>query len=221
MKQRHIAIDGDSASGKTTIGRMLAQKLRFTFIDSGLFYRAATYIIMKNKAQNEKTKWGNLITVNKIISKNNSIYINDEHIEDKMLHSSDIDSLVSPVSTVLEIRNFITLTLQEHAIKKNVVMSGRDIGTVVLKDAFLKIYLTASIETRAERRFKELVERGVKISFEDVLENLKERDIIDSSRENAPLTIPEDAFVINTTALSQEEIIEKILLFMKGKEYAL
>jgi len=221
MKQKHIAIDGDSASGKTTIGRILAERLNFTFIDSGLFYRAATYIILKNGIEKEKDKWVKLIAANKILLKDGSIYINEGNIEEEILHSSDVDNLVSPVSTVPEIRNFITLTLQEHANNKNVVMTGRDIGTVVLKGAFLKIYLTANVEIRAGRRFKELIEKGIKVSFEDVLENLKKRDTIDSSREKSPLAVANDAFLINTTELSEEENIEKIFLFMKGKEYAL
>jgi cytidylate kinase len=219
MKQ--IAIDGDSASGKTTIGKILAKRLNFTFIDSGLFYRAATYIIIKNRAQAKKTKWVNLILGNKITLKNNSIHINDRKIEEALLHSNDVNNLVSPVSTIPEIRKFITHTLQEIANNKSVVMTGRDIGTVVLKNAFLKIYLTATIEVRAERRFKELLEKETKTSFEEILGNLKNRDVIDSTREDSPLSIANDAFVIDTTSIDEEETIQKILLFMKGKEHAL
>jgi cytidylate kinase len=100
-------------------------------------------------------------------------------------------------------------------------MTGRDIGTVVLKNAFLKIYLTATIEVRAERRFKELLEKETKTSFEEILGNLKNRDVIDSTREDSPLSIANDAFVIDTTSIDEEETIQKILLFMKGKEHAL
>ena len=219
MKQ--IAIDGDSASGKTTIGKILAKRLNFTFIDSGLFYRAATYIIIKNRAQTKNTKWVNLILGNRITLKNSSIYINDKKIEEAFLHSSDVNNLVSPVSTIPEIRKFITHTLQEIADNKSAIMTGRDIGTVVLKDAFLKIYLTATIEVRAKRRFKELLEKETKTSFEEILGNLKNRDAIDSTRENSPLSIANDAFVIDTTNIDEEEILKKILLFMKGKEHAL
>jgi len=219
MKQ--IAIDGDSASGKTTIGKILAKRLNFTFIDSGLFYRAATYIIIKNRAQTKNTKWVNLILGNRITLKNSSIYINDKKIEEALLHSSDVNDLVSPVSTIPEIRKFITHTLQEIADNKSAIMTGRDIGTVVLKDAFLKIYLTATIEVRAKRRFKELLEKETKTSFEEILGNLKNRDAIDSTRENSPLSIANDAFVIDTTNIDEEEILKKILLFMKGKEHAL
>ena len=221
MKQKQIAIDGDSASGKTTIGKILAKRLNFTFIDSGLFYRAATYIILKNKIQRKKSKWIDLITKSQIKLKNNSIYIDGRKIQEDLLHLDDVDNLVSFVSTVREIRNLITRTLRESANEKNVVMSGRDIGTVVLKDAFLKIYLTATIEVRAERRFKELLEKGIKISFKKVFENLKNRDVIDSTRKDSPLSIANDAFVIDTTDIDEEEIVKKILLFMEGKEHAL
>jgi cytidylate kinase len=100
-------------------------------------------------------------------------------------------------------------------------MVGRDIGTIVLKDAFLKVYLTATIEERAKRRYEELLGKGFDVAFDDVIENLKKRDLIDSSRENSPLAIALDAYVIDTTDISIQEVVEKIFLFLEGKKYAL
>lgn len=216
MKQ--IAIDGDSASGKTTIGKKLAEILDFLFIDSGLFYRTATYMVIKNKMQNKKDSWYNLIYKRTISLDSDSITIDGKKIKNEFLHSEDINNLVSPVSTVSNIRKIITETLREIADNKNVVMSGRDIGTVVLKEAFIKIYLTASINTRAERRFKELIDKGVQITYNEVLENLKKRDLIDTSREDSPLSIAKDALVINTTNLNETEILGKIMLFIESKK---
>ncbi len=218
---RNIAIDGDSGSGKSTVGRSVASKLRFDFIDSGLFYRAATLaIILSGNAENPK-KWVETMNNTEIEYENGKVIINGEETNIDKLRSREVDNLVSPVSTVPEIRSIITEMLRKVANKKNVVMVGRDIGSVVLKDAFLKIYLTATLEERANRRFKELVGKGIKTTFEEVLENLKNRDLIDSTRKTAPLVIPKDAYVIDTTEIGIEEVVKKIMDFYEAKEYAI
>ena len=221
-KNRSIAIDGDSGSGKSTVGKMLASRLGFLFVDSGLLYRAATFIITSKHKENEPELWINIIKNSSIdMDGKGKVKINDVFVDLKDLRSEIVDRWVSPVSTVKEIRSIITNTLRKIASDKSVVMVGRDIGTVVLKDAFLKIYLTASLTERAKRRFLELIGKGEKITFQDVLENLKERDIIDSSRDVAPLKVTSDAVVIDTTNISADDVVNKIIEFYKGREYVI
>jgi cytidylate kinase len=218
---RQIAIDGGAGSGKTTVGKVLAQKLGYTFIDSGLFYRLAAYLIIENGFEKNKLKWVSVLRNANVLYSNGTIVVHGITLNDEILHSKVIDELVSPVSEIEEVRTIITNFLRKAALDKNVVMAGRDIGTVVLKDAFLKIYLTATDEERASRRFKELVSRGVNVRYSDVFKNIKERDLIDSSRIYSPLAIAKDAYVIDTTNLSVEEVIDRIDTYLEGREYAL
>ena len=220
-ENRSIAIDGDSGSGKSTVGKILAARLGFLFVDSGLLYRAATFIITNKHKENEPALWTEIIKNSSIdMDDEGKVKINNVFVDIKDLRSEIVDKWVSPVSTIKEIRSIITNLLRRIASDKNVVMVGRDIGTVVLKDAFLKIYLTASLTERAKRRFIELTNKGEKITFQDVLENLKKRDIIDSSRDIAPLTVAQDSVVIDTTDINANEVVNKIIEFYKGREYA-
>ena len=216
-----IAIDGDSGSGKTTIGKLLARKIGFEFIDSGLLYRAATYAIIAHKKNKDKKSWVDIIKNSSFDIRQNTVFIDKKGFSQDELHTKEIDDLVSSVSTVKDIRAIITKILRNIADGKNVVMAGRDIGSVVLKEAFLKIYITATLRVRAERRYKELINKGNIITFDEVLRNLKKRDTIDSSRSVSPLIIPEDAYVIDTSTLLPEKVIEKIIQFIKGREYDL
>ncbi len=220
-KNSAIAIDGDSGSGKSTVGKLVAEKLGYEFIDSGLLYRAATFVIIGLKKESSREEWVKIVENTNFDLRENHVVIDGKEIPVDSLRSKDVDALVSPVSTIAEVRNSVNKILRRIASNRNVVMVGRDIGSVVLKDAFLKIYLTASLRERANRRFKELINKGVQITFEEVMQNLKNRDIIDSSRSVAPLLVAKDAYVIDTTNLSVEDVVDKILQFFKGKEYAL
>ncbi len=220
-KNKSIAIDGDSGSGKSTVGKLIAEKLQYDFIDSGLLYRAATFAIIRANLTSEKGKWTNFIENTGFNLKNGKVTINNKQITLEKLRSKEVDDFVSPISTVKEIRDAVNRILRKIASVNNVVMVGRDIGSVVLKDAFLKIYLTADLEERANRRVKELIEKGKRVKFQDVLKNLENRDAIDSSREVAPLVVAKDAYVIDTTNLSVSEVVNKIMQFISGREYAL
>ena len=222
MKEnRAIAIDGDSGSGKSTVGKLIGEKLGYEFVDSGLLYRAATLAIIQEGMEEKKDKWASIIEKTRFDLNNGKVIMNSKEISFEKLRSKEVDSLVSPVSTVKEVRESVNNVLRKIASDKNVVMVGRDIGSVVLKNAFLKIYLTANLRERANRRFRELFEKGINISFKDVMENLTKRDVIDSSRNIAPLTVANDAYVIDTTNLSVNEVVNKIMQFIKGREYAL
>ena len=219
MKTRQIAIDGVSSSGKTTVGKIVAERLGYEFIDSGLLYRLATKIVLDRELPKERYAEAlNGVSVDIV---EGTIIVDGSVFPMDLLRTKEVDELVSPVSEDPKVREEITDLLRKIASSKNVVMVGRDIGSVVLKDAFLKVFLTATLEERANRRFKELFLKGENITFEEVYENLKKRDIIDSTREVAPLKVPEDAYVIDTTMLSIEEVVTLIFEFIKGKEYAL
>ncbi|PMP82404.1 MAG: (d)CMP kinase [Caldisericum exile] len=219
MKTRKIAIDGVASSGKSTVGRILAERLNYEFIDSGLLYRLATLnVVLKGL---KKEEYPLAVSDFNVDIKEGKIFLNGNEVSLSKLRDKSIDVLVSPVSEDPTVREVITKELQRIADKSNVVMVGRDIGTVVLPNAFLKIFLTATLEERASRRFKELILKGIDTTYQEVYENLKMRDIIDSSRSVAPLTVPEDAYVIDTTNLTIDEVITLIMEFIKGKEYAL
>ena len=221
-KNKDVAIDGDAGSGKSTVGRLLAERIQFEFIDSGFLYRAFAYIVLKKCAgKSDREEWVDIIQNIEVDLKERVVYIDGKDVNEAALRKKGIDDLVSPVSTVKEIREIATEKLRKIADSKNVVMVGRDIGSVVLKNAFLKIYLTAPIEIRAKRRHKELLEKRVNITFEEVLDNLRNRDVIDSNRDISPLTIPHDAYVIDTNYLSPEQVVDKIIQFFKGREYAI
>ncbi len=221
MRIIQISIDGDAGSGKTTVGNLLSKKLNFEFIDSGLFYRLVTYLIIKEGFKKKGANWLDVLKDKKISFSNGVFFINGVPLENNLLKSKEVDEFVSQVSKPLEVRTHVNDLLRSISKGKSVVMVGRDIGTVVLKDAFLKVFLTATLEERAIRRYRELKLRKVKVSLTEVIENLRTRDFIDSSRENSPLSIPKDAFIIDTTSLTAKEVVARIMSFLEGKKYAI
>lgn len=220
MRKIVVAIDGFSSTGKSTIAKELAKTLNYIYVDTGAMYRAVTYYALTNGliTDEELNKPSLIESLDKIhISfKYNSekefseVYLNGENIEDQ-IRTLEVSRYVSPVATISEVRKKLVQQQQLMGKEKGIVMDGRDIGTVVFPDAELKIFMTASAETRAKRRFKELLERGHNLSYEDVLENVTTRDKIDSSREDSPLIKAKGAFEIDNSLLTIEEQVETLL----------
>lgn len=223
-KRITIAIDGFSSTGKSTIAKQLARELGYIYVDTGAMYRAVTLYAMQNKIINkEKFDSSKLIQqLDKITLtfKFNEklgfgeIYLNQKNVE-KEIRSLEVSKYVSQVSTLSEVRK--KLVVQQKDIGKNtgVVMDGRDIGTVVLKNADLKLYMTASSKKRALRRYKELTERGDDVTYEDILKNVEYRDFIDSTREDSPLVKADDAIEFDNSNMNLEEQFERILNYAK------
>lgn len=215
-----IAIDGYSSTGKSTIAKQIANKLGYVYVDSGAMYRAVTLYAMKQGLINEDD-----FNVEALINQLNKInisfkfnenlgfaevYLNNENVE-KAIRTLEVSGFVSKVAAVPEVRKKLVAIQQQIGNNKGVVMDGRDIGTVVFPNAELKIFMTASAETRAERRYKELIDRGDDVVYENVLKNVQERDYLDSTRKDSPLIKAYDAIEIDNSNLSIQEQYDKVL----------
>lgn len=211
-----IAIDGPSASGKSTIAKILAKNLGFTHVDSGQMFRAITVLALEHKinlANESEYTFLNDLTLS---FQNNSIFANGRDLTEAT-HTPEIDKNVSLVSSLNSVRTFVLKTLRETISSQNVVMDGRDIGTVVMPDANLKIYLTASVDTRAKRRFQENIAKNIKTPLSEIKADLKARDFKDANREIAPLKQAADAVFLDTSTLTIGEVAKKIESLYKEK----
>jgi len=215
LKSQLIAIDGPVAVGKSSVGLLLAKRLGYIFFDTGMIYRAFTWKVLKSHTSPEdKQKLCKLANTTKfdfVPSKEGalSLFIDGEDISSKLLYP-EIEELVPLIAKVAGVRQAMVSEQRKLAQRGKVVMAGRDIGTVVLPWAELKIFLTASTEERARRRYKELLKRGENSSLEIVLADLKRRDEMDINRPISPLKPAEDAIIINTEKLSLEQVVDKI-----------
>lgn len=220
MKKITIAIDGFSSTGKSTIAKKLAQALNYVYVDSGAMYRAVTYFaIQKGIISNGEVSIEDLIKALpeiQISFKYNEdlgfseTYLNGENVT-KAIRTMDISRNVSRIAEVSEVRQKLVEQQQEMGKEKGVVMDGRDIGTVVFPDAEMKLFMTATPAIRAKRRYKELIDRGEEVQYEDVLESEQRRDLIDSTREDSPLKRAADAIEFDNTDMGIEEQFERIL----------
>ena len=207
-----ISIDGAAGTGKTTVGIKLAKELNYQFLDSGKIYRAYTYKMIKNNTLEAIDIINQLSTTNieyKYLSNKEILKLDGQNVSDE-LHSEQVDKYVSDISKIPEIRLKMT-ELQREIAKKNFIVEGRDIGTTVFPDAELKIYLTASIEERARRRFNERKNENIK----DIEKSIRNRDYIDSTRKVAPLKIPKNAVVIDTENKNVNKVSREILNLVK------
>ena len=208
----NIAIDGPSAAGKSTVAKELAKRLGYTHLDTGSMYRAVAYITKEaNIKIDDEEKIVNLINMSNIeISNDNHINVNGKDITE-IIRSNEISMAASDVSKLKRVREALVAMQRKIASQKGYILDGRDIGTVVLNDAEVKIYLIASAETRAQRRVLQNKEKGIPYDYEQILEDIKKRDYQDIHRKESPLKKAEDAIEIDSSDMTQEEVILEIL----------
>ena len=222
MEKITIAIDGYSSTGKSTIAKQLAKALNYIYVDTGAMYRAITLYAIRNGLINENSNdeqglIAALDTIDLRFVYNDTLgfaemYMNDENVE-REIRSMAVSQLVSKVATIDSVRKKLVAIQQKLGQEKGIVMDGRDRGTVVFPEAELKIFMTASPEKRATRRYKELLDKGEQVNYAEVLKNVEHRDYIDSHREISPLKIAEDAIVFDNSDMGLVDQFSRILDF--------
>lgn len=228
MRKITIAIDGYSSCGKSTMAKDLAREIGYIYVDTGAMYRSVTLFAMRNNLFNEDGS----IKTDELKSRMNEInisfklnsetgrpdtYLNGELVE-KEIRSMDVSARVSKIAALPFVREALVAQQQAIGKEKGIIMDGRDIGTVVFPDAELKIFVTASAEVRAQRRYDELKAKGMSADFDDILKNVKERDYIDSHRETSPLRKADDALELDNSHMTIEE--QKAWLMARYQEKA-
>ncbi|MDE6650754.1 MAG: (d)CMP kinase [Muribaculaceae bacterium] len=226
MKKITIAIDGFSSSGKSTMAKQLAKKIGYVYVDSGAMYRATTLYAIRNGMTDKETGIDTQALINALPLIDISFAITPEDTQHTILNGEDVEKeirgmevsgWVSPVAVIPEVRHYLVGLQQQYGKDKGIVMDGRDIGTTVFPDAEMKVFVQASPEVRAKRRYDELIEKGTPSDYESVLANIKERDHIDSTRKESPLRKAEDAFVLDNDNLSREEQMEVLVKLFDEK----
>ncbi len=216
-----VAIDGTAGSGKGTISNIIAKELNLTNIDTGATYRCVALATIKNNIKLEEREkiiaLLDKISIDIKVDGQNQIFLLDGEDVSEKIRSAEVTAIVSQISAIPEVRLKLVELQRKLAQGKNVIMDGRDIGTYVFPNANVKIYLDASVEKRAERRFEENKLKGINTSYEEVLENIKMRDRQDKAKEIGALKIAEDAIVIDTSNLAIEEVAEKVKEVIKEK----
>lgn len=214
-----IAIDGFSSTGKSTLAKKIAQKLGYIYVDTGAMYRAVSLYAMENGFINDEV-FSKQDLISKLADidlqfKYNSdlgyaeIYLNGKNVE-REIRSLEVSNKVSRVATVKEVRAKLVELQKKMGLEKGIVMDGRDIGTVVFPEAELKIFMTASADKRAGRRYKEMKDEGKDVSYESILKNVTERDFMDTTRKDSPLIKANDAIAIDNSNLSVNETFDKV-----------
>ncbi|EMQ93950.1 MULTISPECIES: (d)CMP kinase [Xanthomarina] len=226
MNKITIAIDGFSSTGKSTVAKQLANHLGYIYVDSGAMYRAVTWYAMQhhfisNTYFHVQDLIAHLDQIDITFTFNPNlgyaeVYLNGKNVE-KQIRTLEVSGFVSQVAEISEVRELLVKQQQKMGESKGIVMDGRDIGTVVFPNAELKIFMTASPETRANRRYQELLSKGEQVSYNEVLHNVQERDYIDSNRKDSPLVKAKDAIEIDNSNLSLEEQFNKILQLVETK----
>lgn len=220
MKKITVAIDGFSSTGKSTLAKQLAKHLGYVYVDTGAMYRAIAFFAMQNgyisvDFFDKESLISALPTIKLHFEFNQELgfaemFLNNTNVENE-IRTLEVSNFVSKVAEVSQVRSKLVEQQQEMGINKAIVMDGRDIGTVVFPDAELKIFMTSSAETRAQRRYDELIAKGDLVTYEEVLDNVQKRDYIDTHREDSPLVMAQDAIEIDNSYLNKEEQFKLVL----------
>lgn len=215
-----IAIDGYSSTGKSSLAKLLAKDLGFLYLDSGAMYRAVTLFAQEERLINRMNKISPKLQEElqglNIYFGNGGVHIGDRCVESQ-IRGLEVSSQVSPISALPYVRNFVDDKLHAFASGGRVVMDGRDIGTTVFPNAELKIFMTASEEVRARRRYDEMIAKGETPAFEDVVANIRERDYVDSHREASPLSRAADSFILDNSEMTLTEEVAWVKGLIQGK----
>ena len=210
-----VAIDGPAGAGKSTIAKIIGEKFNLMYINTGSMYRAVTLKALENNISAEEVdKLLVMIDGVDMHFENDELILNGENIN-SLITMPNISKNVSAYASIREVRERLVNLMRKMALKYSVIMDGRDIGTVVLKDANFKFFLTASPEERADRRYKELMGKGVEVNYDEILQDIIKRDYLDSNREVDPLRKAEDAIEIDTTGIGIMGVVEKISSYME------
>ncbi|MBU3194975.1 (d)CMP kinase [Clostridium algidicarnis] len=210
-----VAIDGPAGAGKSTIAKLIAKKFDLMYINTGAMYRAVTLTAITNNISSKDTETlCNLINTMDMTFKDDRLILNGKDIEDEITHPN-ISKNVSEFAALPEVRQMLVKLQQDMSKQYDVIMDGRDIGTVVLKNSPFKFFLTASPSERAKRRYIELTNKGLSVKYDDILEDILKRDYLDTTRESDPLKKAEDAIEIDTTGLDIDGVVNKISQYIK------
>ncbi|MBC5626711.1 (d)CMP kinase [Clostridium sp. NSJ-49] len=212
-----VAIDGPAGAGKSTIAKLVSKEFNLMYINTGAMYRAVSLMAKENNIEPSDIKrLMELIDTLEMHFENDDLILNGKNVQEKIT-MPEISSIVSNYASIPEVRQKLVNLQRNMSEKYNVLMDGRDIGTVVLKNAPFKFFLTATAEERAKRRFNELVSRGIEVNYDTLLSDIIKRDFIDSNREVDPLRMADDAIEIDSSNLSIEEVTEFICNYIKNK----
>lgn len=212
-----VTIDGPAGSGKSTIAKMIAKKYNFTYLDTGAMYRMiALYVIRHNIDLENKKEIEEMLKNVKLDIQGNTFYLNGEDVSEA-IRTPEVSKIVSPVAAIKEVRVKLVDMQRETSFGKRIILDGRDMGTTVFPKADVKIFLIASPEIRAKRRLKEYDEKGIAATYEEVLESIKERDYIDSTRKESPLVKAQDAHEIDSSKLNIDDVLKEISAYIDKK----
>ena len=217
-----VAIDGPASSGKSTISKLIAKENHFVYLDTGAMYRVVTLAVLKNQISlDDHRAIEQLVQTIEIgfsmQDGKQSVFMNGEDVTDE-IRSVEVTRNVSAVSALKEVRTRLVHLQQEIAENHSIIMDGRDIGTVVLPQAEIKIFLVASVEERARRRFIENQEKGIEMSYEELVEDIRRRDHIDSTRKESPLRKAEDAIEVDTTKMTIEDVVKVVTALIQKNQ---